>query len=159
MTTTPTAPQVTASTFARGGRREERGRRRLVGGDTERVVTVLVVDDNEIFRRGMARAVEGHDGLRLAGEADCGEAALGSIERLRPDVVLLDLRMPDLDGLSVLARLRAVEPRPGCRVLIVSASLDEEVARAADAAGAAGCIGKDSPRADICAEALRLARQ
>ena len=159
MTTTPTAPQVTASTFARGGRREERGRRRLVGGDAERVVTVLVVDDNEIFRRGMTRAVEGHDGLRLAGEADSGEAALGSIERLRPDVVLLDLRMPDLDGLSVLARLHAVDPRPGCRVLIVSASLDEEVERAADAAGAAGCIGKDSPRADICAEALRLARQ
>jgi DNA-binding NarL/FixJ family response regulator len=130
-----------------------------VGGDAERVVTVLVVDDNEIFRRGMTRAVEGHDGLRLAGEADSGEAALGSIERLRPDVVLLDLRMPDLDGLSVLARLHAVDPRPGCRVLIVSASLDEEVERAADAAGAAGCIGKDSPRADICAEALRLARQ
>jgi DNA-binding NarL/FixJ family response regulator len=130
-----------------------------VGGDAERAVTVLVVDDNEIFRRGLARAVHGHDGLRLAGEADCGEAALGAIERLRPDVVLLDLRMPDLDGLGVLARLRAAEPRPECRVLIVSASLDEEVERAAHAAGAAGCIGKDSPRTDICAEALRLARQ
>jgi DNA-binding NarL/FixJ family response regulator len=130
-----------------------------VGGDSDRPVTVLVVDDNRIFRRGLTRAVQTHDGLRLAGEADSGEAALGAIERLRPDVVLLDLRMPDLDGLGVLERLRAAEPRPACRVLIVSASLDEEVERAADAAGAAGCIGKDSPRADICAEALRLARQ
>lgn len=128
-------------------------------GDSDHPVTVLVVDDHRISRRGMARAVQGHDGLRLAGEADSGEAALGAIEHLRPDVVLLDLRMPDLDGLSVLARLRAAEPRPACRVLIVSASLDEEVEREANAAGAAGCIGKDSPRADICAEALRLARQ
>ena len=128
-------------------------------GDRDRAVTVLVVDDNQVFRRGLVRAVQGHDGLRLAGEADSGESALGAIARLRPDVVLLDLRMPDLDGLGVLERLRAAEPRPECRVLIVSASLDDEVQRAADAAGAAGCIGKDSPRADICAEALRLARQ
>ena len=71
----------------------------------------------------------------------------------------LDLRMPDIDGLEVLERLRELDPPPACRVLLVSASLDEEVERAADAAGAAGCIGKDSPRADICAEALRLARQ
>jgi DNA-binding NarL/FixJ family response regulator len=130
-----------------------------VEGENRRVVRVLVVDDNRVFRRGMVRAVQGHDGLELVGEADCGEAALGAIERLRPDVVLLDLRMPDLDGLGVLARLRAAKPRPECRVLIVSASLDEEVERAAHAAGAAGCIGKDSPRTDICAEALRLARQ
>jgi DNA-binding NarL/FixJ family response regulator len=127
--------------------------------DRDRAATVLVVDDNRIFRRGMARAVQRHEGLELAGEADSGEAALGAIARLRPDVVLLDLRMPDLDGLGVLARLRAAEPRPACRVLLVSASLDEDVERAAGAAGAAGCIGKDSPRADICAEALRLARQ
>jgi DNA-binding NarL/FixJ family response regulator len=159
MTTTPRHTKVTASTFARGGRREERGRRRLVGGDATRPVTVLVVDDSRIFRRGMARAVQRHAGLELAGEADSGEAALGAIARLRPDVVLLDLRMPGLDGLSVLARLRAAEPPQPCRVLLVSASLDDEVERAAGAIGAAGCIGKDSPRTDICAEALRLARQ
>jgi DNA-binding NarL/FixJ family response regulator len=122
-------------------------------------VSVLVVDDSEIFRRGMTRAVQRHAGLELAGEADSGEAALGAIARLRPDVVLLDLCMPGLDGLRVLARLRAAEPPHPCRVLLVSASIDDEVERAAGAAGAAGCIGKDSPRTDICAEALRLARQ
>jgi len=56
-------------------------------------------------------------------------------------------------------RGRDADPRPACRVLIVSASLDDDVERAADAAGAAGCVGKDTPRADICATALRLARQ
>jgi DNA-binding NarL/FixJ family response regulator len=130
-----------------------------VDGDDERAVSVLVVDDNRTFRYGLARAVEGHDGLELAGEADSGEAALGAIARLRPDVVLLDLRMPGLDGLAVLERLRDADPPPACRVLLVSASLDDNVERAAVAAGAAGCVGKDTPRAEICAQALRLARQ
>jgi DNA-binding NarL/FixJ family response regulator len=156
MTTTPTAPQATASTFARGGRRGDRGRRQLVEG-ADRALAVLVVDDNDIFRRGMVRAVERHAGLELAGEADCGQAALEAIERLRPDVVLLDLHMPDLDGLAVLARLRGVEQRP--HVLLVSASLDEEVERAAGEAGAAGCVGKHTPRTEICTQALELARQ
>jgi DNA-binding NarL/FixJ family response regulator len=122
-------------------------------------VSVLVVDDSPVFRRGMARAVQVHAGLELLGEAEGGEAALEAIERLRPDVVLLDLRMPDLDGFAVLARLRDAHPPPACRILIVSASLDEETERAARAAGAAGCVSKDSPRADICAAALRLTRE
>jgi DNA-binding NarL/FixJ family response regulator len=121
-------------------------------------VSVLVVDDSRVFRRGMARAVQSQSGLELAGEVDSGAAAIAAIARLQPDIVLLDLRMPDLDGLGVLERLREVEPRPTCRVLIVSASLDAETERAACAAGAAGCVGKDLPRADICATALRLAR-
>src|SRR6476661_10317261 len=102
-------------------------------------VGVLVVDDSPVFRRGMARAVRLHGGLELVGEADGGEAALDAIERLRPDVVLLDLRMPDIDGLEVLERLHDLDPPPVCKVLIVSASLDEHVEQAARAAGAAGC--------------------
>jgi DNA-binding NarL/FixJ family response regulator len=124
-----------------------------------RSVSVLVVDDSPVFRRGMGRAVAIHAGLDLVGEADCGEAALAAIERLRPDVVLLDLRMPDLDGFAVLERLRDADPPASCRVLIVSASLDDEVERAAVAAGAVACVSKDSPRADICAAALALARE
>lgn len=122
-------------------------------------VSVLVVDDSPVFRRGMGRAVEIHVGLELVGEAHGGEAALEAIERLRPDVVFLDLRMPDLDGFDVLERLRDADPPPTCRVVIVSASLDEETERAALAAGAVACVSKDSPRADICAAALRLARE
>jgi DNA-binding NarL/FixJ family response regulator len=122
-------------------------------------VGVLVVDDSPVFRRGMGRAVGLHADLELVGEADGGEAALDAIERLRPDVVLLDLRMPDIDGLEVLDRLRDLDPPPACRVLIVSASLDEETERAALAAGAAGCASKELARADICAAALRVARQ
>jgi DNA-binding NarL/FixJ family response regulator len=126
------------------------------GGDS---VRVLVVDDSPVFRRGMGRAVQAHAGLDLVGEADGGEAALEAIARLDPDVVLLDLRMPDLDGFEVLERLRDADPPPSCRVLIVSASLDEQTERAARAAGAVGCVSKDSARADICAAALRVARE
>ena len=122
-------------------------------------VGVLVVDDSPVFRRGMGRAVRVHAGLRLVGEADGGEAALEAIERLRPDVVLLDLRMPDIDGLEVLERMRELAPPPASRVLIVSASLDEDIERAARAAGAVGCVSKELARADICATALRVARQ
>jgi DNA-binding NarL/FixJ family response regulator len=107
-------------------------------------VGVLVVDDSPVFRRGMGRAVRVHGGMQLVGEADGGEAALAAIERLRPDV---------------LYRLRDLDPPPACRVLIVSASLDEEIERAARAAGAAGCVSKELARADICATALRVARQ
>jgi DNA-binding NarL/FixJ family response regulator len=122
-------------------------------------VGVLVVDDSSVFRRGMGRAVGVHSGLQLVGEAEGGEAALDAIERLRPDVVLLDLRMPDIDGLEVLERIRELDPPPACRVLIVSASLDEDIERAARAAGAAGCVSKELARADICATALRVARE
>jgi DNA-binding NarL/FixJ family response regulator len=122
-------------------------------------VSVLVVDDSPVFRRGMGRAIEVHDGLELVGEADGGEAALEAIERLRPDVVLLDLRMPDVDGLTVLERMRELEPPPSTRVLIVSASLDDDTEHAARAAGADACVSKDSSRADICAAALRLFRE
>jgi DNA-binding NarL/FixJ family response regulator len=122
-------------------------------------VSVLVVDDSPVFRRGMGRAVQMHAGLELAGEADGGEAALEAADRLRPDVVLLDLRMPDLDGIEVIERLRELDPPFAGRAIIVSASLDAEVERAALAAGAATVLSKDLARADICAAALRVARQ
>jgi DNA-binding NarL/FixJ family response regulator len=158
MTTTPTALQASTSTFARGGRRGDRGRRLLAEG-SDGAVTVLVVDDNDVLRCAMVRAVERDAGMELAGEADGGEAALAAIERLQPDLVLLDFQMPDLDGLEVLRRLRDADPRPSCCVVLVSSSLDDEVERAASDAGAAGCLGKETPRTQICAEALRLARQ
>jgi DNA-binding NarL/FixJ family response regulator len=126
------------------------------GGDS---VSVLVVDDSPAFRHGMARAVRAHAGLELVGEVGGGESALEAIDRLEPDVVLLDLVMPDLDGIGVLERLRAADPPRACRVVLVSATLDEDVERAALAAGAAACLSKDRSRADICATALRLARE
>ena len=123
-------------------------------------VSVLVVDDSHVFRRGMVRAVEQHAGLRLVGEADGGEAALEAIGRLEPDVVLLDMHMPDFDGIEVLARLgEAAQPAGTPRVVLISAGLDDAVERRARAAGAVMCLSKAVSRADICAAALALARE
>ena len=119
-------------------------------------VGVLVVDDSLIFRTGMSRAVQACDGLELLGEAADGETALRLVDELDPEVVILDLRMPGLDGLGVLERLHANGP-PACRVLVISATLDDGVGDEVMAAGADACMSKALSRADICGAALRLA--
>ena len=171
---------MTQRIHAPGGERVDAGRRRPSGGRTglapagtdaagnvtelpagrgggQAPVTVVVVDDSHVFRRGMVRAIEACEGLVLVGEADGGEQGLEAIERLRPDVALLDLRMPGLDGMEVLARLR--DSDSDTRVLLVSATLDDDVEREARAMGAAACLSKAASRADICAAALAVVRR
>jgi DNA-binding NarL/FixJ family response regulator len=126
---------------------------------SRRQIGVLVVDDSLVFRTGMTRAVQACADMRLLGEADGGEAALEAIVRLEPDLVILDLLMPDLDAFGVLRALRAMDDPPECRVLVISATLDDEVERELLAAGADACMSKASSRASICDEALRLAGQ
>jgi DNA-binding NarL/FixJ family response regulator len=121
-----------------------------------RPVGVLVVDDSLVFRTGMTRAVQACEGMELLGEADGGQAALRAVAELEPDLVILDLRMPDLDGIGVLRALHAQDPPPDCRVLLISATLDDEVEAEARAAGADACLSKALARADICTAALDL---
>jgi DNA-binding NarL/FixJ family response regulator len=121
-----------------------------------RPVGVLVVDDSLIFRTGMVRAVQACEGLDLVAEAADGETALRLVDELEPDLLILDLRMPGLDGLGVLERLHADGP-PACRVLVISATLDDGVEDEIMAAGADACMSKARSRADICSAALELA--
>jgi len=121
-----------------------------------RPVGVLVVDDSRVFRTGMTRAVQACNGMDLLGEADGGEAGLRAIAALDPDLVILDLRMPDLDALGVLRKLRAQDPPPRCRVLVISATLDEDGESELLAAGADVCLSKALSRADICSAGLAL---
>jgi DNA-binding NarL/FixJ family response regulator len=122
----------------------------------ERTIGVLVVDDSIVFRTGMTRAVQACAEMELLGEADGGESALEAIARLEPDLVVLDLLMPDLDAFGVLRALHAQDTPPECRVLVISATLDADVERELLAAGADACMSKASSRASICDEALRL---
>jgi two-component system, NarL family, nitrate/nitrite response regulator NarL len=124
-----------------------------------RPVGVLVVDDSLVYRTGMLRAVQACAGLELVGEADGGAAALRAIAELDPDIVILDLRMPDVDALGVLRSLHALDPRPKCRVLVISATLDDAVEAELYAAGADRCMSKALARGDICDAALRLVAQ
>src|SRR4029077_7033974 len=83
-------------------------------------IRVLVVDDFPLVREGLARALASHPAIEVVGEAGDGLEALRLAAELKPDVMILDLYMPDLGGMTVLERLPAAAPKT--RVLIVSAS-------------------------------------
>lgn len=113
------------------------------------MITVLVVDDDPLVRTGL-RMILGLDaGLTLAGEAADGEEALARIDELRPDVVLLDVRMPVLDGLGVLQRLQGRADAPAV-VVLTTFDTDDYVLRAL-AAGARGFLLKDADPTEMIA--------
>ena len=120
-------------------------------------VTVVFAEDHPLYRDGLARALGSHPGLRLVGEACEGAGALGLIEELEPDVALLDVKMPGLDGVEVGRRVAASEGLP-TRVVLLSAYLDPSLIAQGLAAGAAGYVGKDATREEICAAVLRVGR-
>jgi DNA-binding NarL/FixJ family response regulator len=104
---------------------------------------ILLVDDHPITRGALASLLEGH-GFSVAGEAAAGEEAIELARRLRPDLVLLDLSMPGLDGLQALPRIR--EAAPETEVVVLTASGTEENLLAAIRGGAAGYLLKtESP--------------
>lgn len=121
-------------------------------------LTVLIADDSDAYRAGIARAVNAHCDLELVGEAIEGDGALAAIAKLAPDVALLDLRMPGLDGLEVCERIRALNPAAQTRVVLLSAYMDEAVVARARAAGADAYMSKAASRREICSEAIRVVR-
>jgi DNA-binding NarL/FixJ family response regulator len=118
------------------------------------VVRVLVVDDHPVVRSGLAGMLDVEDDLRVVGEAGDGEEALLRVAELAPDVVLMDLRMPRLDGVGATARI--VAGHPASRVLVLTTyDTDADIVRAV-AAGATGYLLKDTPRRQLV-DAVRAA--
>lgn len=111
-------------------------------------VRVVVADDHPIYRDGMVRAISERPDLELVGEASSGREALAAIEELKPDVALLDIRMPGLDGLEVLGAVR--RDTAATQVLLLSAHVDSDLAYRAVAAGAKGYLSKQAARQEIC---------
>jgi two-component system nitrate/nitrite response regulator NarL len=106
--------------------------------------SVYLADDHPVYREGLARAIKERPELELTGQAATGREALAGIAALRPDVALIDVRMPDLDGAEVL---RVVErDRLPTRVILLSAALDGEIVYRAIASGAAAYIPKTADR-------------
>jgi response regulator of citrate/malate metabolism len=122
-------------------------------------LTVLVVDDDFMVASIHTRFVERMDGFRVVGNAATGEAALAEIARLRPDLVLLDVHLPDLSGIEILRRLRAAGDDTG--VVMVTAAREADTIRAAAAGGAAHYLVKPFEYDDLRArlEAFRTAHQ
>jgi DNA-binding NarL/FixJ family response regulator len=107
---------------------------------------ILLVDDHPLTRSALAGLLQQH-GFDVVGEAADGESAITRATELSPDLILLDLSMPGLDGLSALPRLR--EAAPSCEVVVLTASGEEKNLLAAIRAGAAGYLLKSEPPARI----------
>jgi NarL family two-component system response regulator LiaR len=120
----------------------------------ERPIRVLVVDDHGVVREGLRTYLELQDGLEVVGEAADGAEAVSEAERLRPDVILMDLVMPKLDGVGAMRQLRA--RLPGARVIVLTSFADDERLLPAIQAGAAGYLLKNVQPAEL-ARAVRLA--
>ncbi len=110
---------------------------------------MLVVDDHALFRTGVANIINQERDLRVVAEAGNGVEAVAAYERHRPDVTLLDLRMPVMDGVEVVRRIRALEPQ--ARVIVLTTyDTDDEIARALKA-GAKAYVLKDISADDLIA--------
>ena len=115
--------------------------------DVTKPIRVLIVDDDALVRSGLTMMLGGADRVEVVGEAQDGSEVLGAIDRHRPDVILLDLRMPRVDGLGALALLRG-QPQPPAVIVLTTFDTDEHVLRALRE-GAAGFLVKDTPPAEI----------
>jgi DNA-binding NarL/FixJ family response regulator len=116
------------------------------------VTTVLLVDDHPVVREGLRGMIDAEPDLTVVGEAGSGAEAIAMAQSLCPDVVLMDLRMPGVDGVTATERILAVLPRT--RIVVVTTyESDSDILRAVEA-GAAGYLLKDASRAEL-AEAVR----
>ncbi len=106
------------------------------------MIRVLVVDDHAVVREGLRAFLELQDGIEVAGEAADGEEAVTAAERLVPDVILMDLVMPRLDGVAAMRVLR--ERLPAARVIVLTSFLDDDKLLPALRAGAAGYLLKNA---------------
>ncbi len=114
-------------------------------------IRVLLVDDHEFAREGLRRMLEVEPGIEVVGEASGGQEALSLVDPLAPDVVLMDIKMPDMNGLEAT---RLVKERSTCEVVVLSL-WDEYLAQAMEA-GAVGYLTKDVKRTELATAVRRV---
>jgi DNA-binding NarL/FixJ family response regulator len=123
-------------------------------GTQNGAIRVLVVDDHDLFRAGLASVLASHQDIEVVAQASGGKMGIRLARELGPDVVLMDLRMPDVDGPAATQAI--LENKPSTRVLALTVASDEADVAAAIVAGACGYLLKDSPIDDVV-EAVRAA--
>lgn len=111
------------------------------------MIRVLAVDDHPILREGIAKMLQGQDDMVLVGQASNGREAIESFRLLRPDVTLMDLRMPDMNGIDAIAAIRA--EAPNARIVVLTTYAGDVQAAAALKAGAAGYLLKNLLRKEL----------
>jgi DNA-binding NarL/FixJ family response regulator len=113
------------------------------------VARILIVDDDALVRAGLTMILQSADDLQVVGEATDGSQVAQAVQRHRPDVVLMDIRMPRVDGLTATAALQAMSDPPKV-IVLTTFDLDDFVFRALEA-GAAGFLLKDTPPLELIA--------
>src|SRR5690349_16904676 len=119
-------------------------------------IRVMLVDDHMMVRRGLALVLESFDDLEMAGEADKGSTAIELCVKLKPDVLLMDMVMPDMDGATATRILR--KQAPATRIIVLTSFKDEILVQSALQAGAIGYLLKDVSAHEL-AQAIRAAHQ
>jgi DNA-binding NarL/FixJ family response regulator len=114
-----------------------------------KIIRILLADDHPVVRDGLAAMLATQPDFEVVGEAGTGAEALAEAARLRPDVVLMDLQMPELDGIEAIRRLRATDP--SVQVVVLTAFDTDERIVGSLQAGAQGYLLKGAPRAEIFA--------
>src|SRR5918997_4621620 len=107
-------------------------------------ITCLIVDDHEVVREGLRLALSRTDNIRVVGEASDGKAAIALAQRRRPDVVIMDVRMPGMDGLQASKAIR--EETPEAAILMFTAHAERSLLTRGLEAGAKGYILKEAPQ-------------
>ena len=121
-------------------------------------IRVVLADDQALLRKGFRMILEAEDGMEIVGEAPDGADAVRLVELYRPDVVLMDVRMPVLDGIEATRAISASAAGEGTRVLILTTFDLDEYAFSALRAGASGFLLKDVPPAELIAAIRTVAR-
>lgn len=122
-------------------------------------VRLLIVDDNLPYRAGMLRVATAHPEFEVVADAEGGAEALEEIARLDPDIALVDLRMPRVDGIEVCRRIPLLSPAVRTRPVILSAAIEPEVHQIALDAGAVRVLTKDLSRREILTTLLEIAAE
>jgi two-component system, NarL family, response regulator DevR len=127
----------------------------MTAPDSKGPVRVLMIDDSSIIRLGLRAALEDRRDIAIVGEAGTAAAGVAAAEALKPDVILLDLRLPDQTGLDACRAI--LRKQPGARVLFLTSSTDERNVHEAIAAGAKGYLLKESDSEALAGAIVRVA--